>query len=121
MKNRILIVDDALFMRRMIRKALEPLGYEIVGEAENGKEAIEKFEELTPDLVTLDIIMPDIDGLEALSQIREKSGEVKVIMVTAIDQRESMIKAMKNGVSDFIVKPFDDDRVVSAVQKALAS
>jgi two-component system chemotaxis response regulator CheY len=121
MKNRILIVDDALFMRRMIRNALEPLGYDIVGEAENGQEALNKFEELTPDLVTLDIIMPDIDGLEALSRIRAKSDAVKVIMVTAIDQREAMINAMRNGVSDFIVKPFDDDRVISAVQKALAS
>lgn len=117
--NKILIVDDALFMRNLIRDALEPLGFVIAGEAENGVEAVNKFQSLHPDLTTLDIIMPEMDGLEALKAIRGFSSDAKVIMITAVDQRDAMLQAMKLGVSDFIVKPFDDRRVISAVEKAL--
>ena len=116
---KVLIVDDALFMRRMIRMALEPLGFEIVGEAENGRVGVEQFKKLKPDLVTMDIVMPEMDGLEALEAIRAEDPEAKVIMITAVDQRESMLKAMKLGVSDFVVKPFDDDRIISAAEKAI--
>lgn len=119
--SKVLIVDDALFMRRLIRTALEPLGYEIVGEAENGFEALEMFDELQPDLMTMDIVMPELDGLQALGKIREKSQDVKVVMITAIDQRASMLEAMHLGVSDFVVKPFDEDRIVSAVEKAMSN
>ncbi len=117
---RILIVDDALFMRKLIREALESVGFEIAGEAADGAEGLRLFRELAPDVVTLDIIMPDVDGLECLRAIRAEQPDARVVMVTAVDQRESMLEAMELGVSDFIVKPFEDARVISAVQKALA-
>lgn len=116
----VLIVDDALFMRKLIRDALEPIGFTICGEASNGNQAIELFRSLRPDVTTLDIVMPEADGLTALSGIREIDPKAKVIMVTAVDQREAMLRAMHLGVSDFIVKPFDADRIVAAVEKALS-
>lgn len=117
---RILIVDDALFMRRLIRDALEPIGFNICGEAGDGNQALERFRELKPDITTLDIVMPNADGLAALAGIRQIDPKAKVIMVTAVDQREAMLRAMHMGVSDFIVKPFDADRIVAAVEKALS-
>ena len=117
--TKILIVDDALFMRKLIKDALKPLGFDIVGEAANGQEAIEKFKELQPDLVTLDIVMPEVTGLQALVEIRKLSKTVKVIMITAVDQRDSMIQAMDLGVSDFVVKPFTSERIIAAVEKSL--
>lgn len=116
----ILIVDDALFMRSLIRKALSPLGYSIVAEAENGRQAVELCSEHHPDLVTLDIVMPEMDGLEALAVIRRNHPSTRVIMVTAVEQRESMHKAMALGIADFIVKPFDEGRIISAVDHAFA-
>ena len=117
--TKILIVDDALFMRKLIKDALKPLGFDIVGEAANGQEAIDKFKELQPDLVTMDIVMPEVTGLQALVEIRKLSKEVKVIMITAVDQRDSMIQAMDLGVSDFVVKPFTAERIIAAIEKAL--
>lgn len=117
--TRVLIVDDALFMRRLIRGALEPLGFEIAGEAVNGADGVEKFKALQPDLVTMDIVMPEKDGIEALREIRTLEPGARVIMITAVDQRDSMLQAMKLGVSDFVVKPFDEDRIISAAEKAL--
>ncbi|MBF0101206.1 MAG: response regulator [Desulfobacterales bacterium] len=116
--NKVLIIDDALFMRKLIRQALEPFGFEI-NEAENGLEGINKFNEFNPDVTTLDIVMPEMDGLEVLKRIRDQKPNSPVVMITAVDQRESMLKAMKLGVTDFIVKPFDEDRVISAVEKAI--
>ncbi len=116
----ILIVDDAIFMRKLIRDALEPIGFTICGEASDGNQAIDRFRELKPDIVTLDIVMPNADGLAALAGIRQIDPKAKVIMVTAVDQREAMLRAMHLGVSDFIVKPFDADRIVAAVEKALS-
>lgn len=116
--NRVLIIDDALFMRQLIRDTLEPLGFNIIGEADNGIDGLKKFFELRPDLTTLDIVMPNMDGIEVLKNIREKDQISKVIMITAVDQRESMLAAMNYGVSDFIVKPFDENRIISAVGKA---
>ncbi len=117
---RVLIVDDAMFMRKLIRDALEPMGFEVVGEAADGAIAIERFRELRPDLTTLDIVMPKADGLAALAGIRRIDAKAKVIMVTAVDQREAMLQALQLGVSDFIVKPFDADRIVSAVERAMS-
>jgi len=116
----VLIVDDALFMRKLIRDALEPLGFSICGEAGDGDKAVAMFRELRPDITTLDIVMPVADGLSALAGIRQIDPKAKVIMVTAVDQREAMLRAMHLGVSDFIVKPFDADRIVAAVEKALS-
>lgn len=117
--SNVLVIDDALFMRQMIKNALEQVGFTIVGEAANGKEGLAMFNELKPDLVTLDIVMPEMDGLEVLQNIRETDKIAKVIMITAVDQRDSMLTAMKLGVTDFVVKPFDDDRIISAAEKAI--
>lgn len=118
--TRVLVVDDALFMRKLIRDALEPIGFTICGEAGDGNQAIERYRELQPDITTLDIVMPNADGLVALAGIRQLNPKAKVIMVTAVDQRDAMLRAMHLGVSDFIVKPFDADRIVAAVEKALS-
>lgn len=117
----VLIADDAMFMRKLIREALEPLGFDVVGEAENGQQAVELHAELKPDLTTLDIVMPEMDGLSALEAIKKSHASAKVIMITAIDQRAEMLRAMRLGVSDFVVKPFDAERIVSACEKALGS
>jgi len=120
MPKRILIVDDALIMRMMIKDILTVSGgYEICGEAADGLEAIEKYKELKPDLVTMDIIMPKCTGIEALKEIMRNDKSAKVIVITAIDQREALMDAIKSGAKDFIVKPFDEERVISAVSKAL--
>lgn len=115
----VLIVDDALFMRQMIRDALEPLGFDEVLEAENGREGLEMFVKHKPDITTLDIVMPEMDGIEVLQGIRSRSKDAKVIMITAVDQREMMLQSMKLGINDFIVKPFEEERVISTVEKVL--
>ena len=120
MAKRIITVDDAPIIRLMINDVLvECGGYEIVAECSNGREAVEKYKELKPDLVTMDIIMPEMDGIQALEEILKFDPAAKVVMVTAIDQRESLMKAIRLGATDYIVKPFEADRVMSAVQKAL--
>ena len=118
--TKVLIVDDALFMRQMIKNALTPLGFEIVGEASDGAEGVAKYKELKPDLVTMDIVMPGENGIEALRKIKQIEPAAQVIMITAVDQRDSMLEAMRLGVSDFVVKPFDDDRIISAIEKTMA-
>lgn len=115
MKKKILVVDDAPIMRLIIKDTLMTSGYEVVGEAANGKEAVEKYEELMPDLVTMDIIMPEMDGVQALKKIKEAHPTAKIIVISAIDQRESLMEAIKAGASDYIIKPFEPDRVISAV------
>ncbi|HNX91772.1 MAG TPA: response regulator [Candidatus Omnitrophota bacterium] len=120
MAKRILVVDDAPIIRLMVKDILQYNGYEVCGEGANGKEAVEKYKELKPDLVTLDIIMPEMDGIEALKEILAYDSAARVVMVTAIDQRESLIKAIRIGATDYIVKPFENERVISAVKKALS-
>lgn len=117
--TRILIVDDALFMRAMIRRALEPLGYELA-EAADGREAIALCRSFQPDLATLDIVMPEMDGLQALAIMRREMPAIRAVMMTAVDQREPMEQAMSLGICDFIVKPFDDNRIISAIDRALS-
>lgn len=119
MTTRVLIIDDALFMRKLIRDALSPYGFTIVGEAENGLQGVSLFKDLRPDLVTLDIVMPEMDGLEALAALKKERSDARVVMITALEQRDLMLQAVRLGASDFIVKPFTDDRVLSAVEKAL--
>ncbi len=119
MSQKVLIVDDAAFMRMMIKDILTKNGFEIVGEAVNGQEAVDKFDELKPDLVTMDITMPEKDGIEALKEIKQKSSDAKIIMCSAMGQQSMVIEAIQAGAKDFIVKPFQPDRVMEAINKAM--
>lgn len=120
MANKILIVDDAAFMRMMIKDILTKNGYEVVGEAQDGAEAVEKYEELSPDLVTMDITMPEMDGITALKKIKDINPNAIIIMCSAMGQQAMVIDAIQAGAKDFIVKPFQADRVIEAIQKALS-
>jgi two-component system chemotaxis response regulator CheY len=115
----IMVVDDAAFMRLMIRNILEEAGHTVVCEAENGLEAVDKYKQFHPDLVTLDITMPVMEGLEALRKIRKYDPFAVVIMCSAMGQKPMVIDAIKMGAKDFIVKPVQQDRVLEAVSKAL--
>ena len=117
MAKNILICDDAAFMRMMIKDILTKNGYEIAGEAENGAKAVEKYNETKPDLVLMDITMPEMDGIQALKKIKEKDPAATVIMCSAMGQQAMVIEAIQSGAKDFIVKPFQADRVVEAVKK----
>ncbi len=119
MSARILIVDDATFMRMILGKMLTENGFEVVGEAENGKKAIEKYKELKPDLVTLDITMPELDGISAAKEILKLDGDAKIIMCSAMGQQAMVVDAIKAGAKDFIVKPFQVERVVESIKKVL--
>ena len=121
MAARILVVDDAKFMRHLLKKLLTEAGFEIAGEAVNGEEAVAKFEALRPDLVTMDVVMPAMNGLEALQRIRDIDPAAKVVMVSAVDQRESLLEAVRAGATDYVVKPFDGKRVSAAVHRALGA
>ncbi|CEI72285.1 MULTISPECIES: response regulator [Romboutsia] len=115
--KRVLIVDDAAFMRMSIRNMLENNGFEIVGEAENGVMAIEKYKELQPEVVTMDITMPEMDGLEALREIKKIDPSASVVMVSALGQEARMKEAIIYGAKGFIVKPFKEEIIVSALSK----
>ena len=117
---RILVVDDAAFMRKMVKDALAAAGHEVVGEAGNGVEAVARYQELKPDLMTLDITMPEKDGLAALADIMGSDPSARVVMCSALGQETKVVQALKLGAKDFVVKPFQADRVVEAVGKALA-
>lgn len=114
---KILIVDDAAFMRMMIKDILTKNGYEVVAEAANGVEAVELYKSHQPDLVTMDITMPEMDGIEAVKQIKAVNPATKVIMCSAMGQQSMVMDAIKAGANDFIVKPFQADRVLEAVKK----
>lgn len=116
---KILIVDDAAFMRMMIKEILTKNGYEVIGEAQDGREAVSKYKELQPDLVTLDITMPEMDGLGALKEIRAFDSNARVIMCSAMGQQAMVIDAIQAGAKDFIVKPFQADRVLEAIKKTI--
>lgn len=119
MANGVLIVDDAAFMRMMIKDILSKNGFEIAGEAENGKVAVEKYSELSPDLVVMDITMPEVDGIQAVKQIMSIDPQAKIVMCSAMGQQSMVIESIQAGAKDFIVKPFQADRVIEAVKKAL--
>ena len=114
-----IVVDDAAFMRMMVKDILTKGGYNVVGEAENGVVAVQKYAELKPDLVTLDITMPEMDGIQALKKIKEVDAGANVIMCSAMGQQAMVIEAIQNGAKDFIVKPFQADRVLEAVKKVI--
>jgi len=111
--KRLLVVDDAMIMRAIIKDTARHAGWEIAGEAKNGAEAVEKFRELNPDLVTMDIVMPEMDGVEALRAIRTETQDAKVVMISAIDQRAKLNECIQLGAVDFIVKPFDKSRLLA--------
>lgn len=119
MAKNILIVDDAAFMRMMIKDILTKNGYNVVGEAENGTKAIEKYAEVKPDLVLMDITMPELDGIEALKKIKEADPAALIIMCSAMGQQAMVIESIQAGAKDFIVKPFQADRVLEAVKKVV--
>jgi len=119
MANGILIVDDAAFMRMMIKDVLSKNGFEISGEAENGAKAIEKYKEINPDLVIMDITMPEVDGIQAVKEIKKINNAAKVIMCSAMGQQAMVIEAIQAGAKDFIVKPFQAERIIEAVKKVL--
>jgi two-component system chemotaxis response regulator CheY len=117
---RVLVVDDAAFMRRVVSDALNGGGHEVIGEASSGAEAVARYMELRPELTTLDITMPDMDGLTALRQIISIDPSARIIMCSALGQENKVLEAIKAGAKDFVVKPFKADRVLDAVGKALA-
>ena len=119
MGKNILICDDAAFMRMMIKDILTKNGYEVVGEAANGAEGVEKYSQLKPDLVMMDITMPEMNGIHALKKIKENDSNANVIMCSAMGQQAMVIESIQAGAKDFIVKPFQVERVIEAVQKAI--
>jgi two-component system chemotaxis response regulator CheY len=119
---RILVVDDAVFMRRMISDILTKEGHAIAGEAENAREAVRLYKELKPDIMTMDIIMPEVDGIDALGAVREilaSDKDARIIMVSAMGQQEMVVESIQAGAKDFIVKPFEPSRVIETVERLL--
>jgi two-component system chemotaxis response regulator CheY len=115
----VMIVDDTAFMRMVLKNILEESGLKVVAEATNGREAVKLFKQVKPDLVTMDITMPDMDGLQALREIRKTDADARVIICSAIGQQHKVIEAIHAGAKDFIVKPFLKDRILVAINKAL--
>ncbi|MDN5345251.1 MAG: two-component system, chemotaxis family, chemotaxis protein CheY [Clostridia bacterium] len=120
MGKRVLIVDDAAFMRMMIKDILVKNGFEIAGEAENGQKAVAMYQELRPDVVTMDITMPEMDGIAAVKAIKQVDPGARIIMCSAMGQQLMVMEAIQAGARDFIVKPFQQDRVLQALEKVLA-
>ncbi|MFA6988908.1 MAG: response regulator [Candidatus Gastranaerophilaceae bacterium] len=118
--QKVLVCDDAAFMRMMLKDILTKNGYDVVGEAANGNEAIQKYEELQPDIVTMDITMPLCDGIQALKTIIAKDAGAKIIMCSAMGQQAMVIESIQSGAKDFIVKPFQADRVIDSISKVAA-
>lgn len=116
---RILLCDDSSFMRMMLKKVIIGMGHEIVGEAADGRQAVQLHRKLKPDLTTMDITMPNMDGIEAVKHIHEEEPLARIVMVTAIGQRAVITEALKAGASDFIVKPFNPEQVEDTIEKIL--
>jgi two-component system chemotaxis response regulator CheY len=115
----VLVCDDAIFMRTMITDILTQAGYEVIGEAESGAQAVEKYRQLKPDMVTMDIVMPDMGGIEAVREICKNNPEAKILMCSAMGQQALVVEAIQAGAKDFVVKPFQPSRVLEAVQRLL--
>ena len=115
--KRLLVVDDALFMRKMICGVAAEAGWEVVGEAGDGAEAVALYERLRPDLVTMDLVMPVMGGLEAMRQIRDRDPDARVVVVTALDQKQALMDSIRDGAIDFIVKPFERQRILNLLAK----
>jgi two-component system chemotaxis response regulator CheY len=121
MAKKILLVDDAAFMRKVIKDTLSKNGYTELYEAVDGADAVAKFEEINPDLVIMDITMPNMDGLEALKAIREKNSNASVVMCSAMGQESMVMDAVRSGAKDFIVKPFKPDRILKTVTSVIGA
>ena len=119
MSHTILVCDDAIFMRTMISDILVQAGYEVIGEAETGVQAVEEYSRLKPDLVTMDIVMPDMGGIDAVREIRKEDPDAKILMCSAMGQQALVVEAIQAGAKDFVVKPFQPSRVLEAVQRVL--
>jgi two-component system chemotaxis response regulator CheY len=119
MARTVLICDDALFMRTMLGDILRQAGFEIVGEAQTGSEAVRKYQELKPSLVTMDIVMPDMGGIDAVRVIMKDHPDARILMCSAMGQQALVIEAIQAGARDFVVKPFQPSRVLEAVQRVL--
>ena len=119
MSHSVLVCDDAIFMRTMISDILTQAGFEIVGEAESGSQAVEKYRQLKPDLVTMDIVMPDMVGIDAVREICRDNPDAKILMCSAMGQQALVVEAIQAGAKDFVVKPFQPSRVLEAVQRVL--
>ncbi len=118
---RILVCDDSAFMRMMLKKVLIADGHEIVGEAGDGMEAVQMYRQHKPDIATMDITMPKMDGIQAVTHIHEENPVARIVMVTALGQKAIITDALKAGASDFIVKPFDPEQVIETIRKVLAN
>ncbi len=114
---KILIVDDSRTSRKILRTILENAGHEVIGEAVDGVDGVNKFQELSPEITTLDITMPNMDGLEALKEIKKINANAKIIMVTAAGQQSKMVEAIKSGASEFVTKPFEADEITGLIAK----
>ncbi len=119
MAHRIMLVDDASFMRMMLKNILVGSGYEVIGEAENGAKAVEQYKALKPDLVIMDIIMPEMGGIDAVREIVKQNPSAKILMCSSMGQQSLVVEAIQAGAKDFIVKPFQPSNVLEAVKKAL--
>lgn len=119
MSHTVLVCDDAVFMRTMIRDILTDAGYEVVGEAATGIEAVERYKSLKPELVTMDIVMPDLGGIDAVREIVKFDPTARVLMCSAMGQQALVVEAIQAGAKDFVVKPFQPSRVLEAVRRAL--
>lgn len=117
---KILVVDDSRTSRKILKGILEGAGYEIVGEATNGQEGYEKYGELRPDMITMDVTMPVLDGIEALKKIKADYPEAKVVMVTAAGQKTKMVEAVQSGADEFVSKPFDPEQLKAVIEKVLS-
>lgn len=117
MGKRILVVDDAMFMRKMLSDILNKAGHEVVGEAENGKDALRKYRELQPDIVTMDITMPVCNGIEGVKLIKDEFPKAIILMVSAMGQENMVMDSVKSGAQGFIVKPFDRDKIVMTIER----
>jgi two-component system, chemotaxis family, chemotaxis protein CheY len=115
----VLICDDAIFMRTMLSDILQQAGFDVVGEAETGAQAVDRYRELRPDLVTMDIVMPDMGGIDAVREITRGDPGAKVLMCSAMGQQALVVEAIQAGAKDFVVKPFQPSRVLEAVQRVL--
>ncbi|MCI8314093.1 MAG: response regulator [Lachnospiraceae bacterium] len=117
---KVMVVDDAVFMRMTIKKMLEAHGHSVIGEAGNGVEAVKKYVEIKPEVVLLDITMPEMNGVEALKRIKEVDAKAKVIICSAMGQQAMVAQAIQSGAKDFVVKPFEEGRLAAAVDRVMA-